>query len=155
MTFARLTLVTVTAAFGVTSCQEAVQTQAAPVVLAPQPERQIKSGKVTAIPITDFFLLQQSGQVVIYDTRPGFYYNLGHIPGAISWPKASFASQLPTREKEIQASLAQGKSIVLYCTDLQCPDATAVANLLAKSGLSSSVLTGGWASWKESGLPTE
>ena len=157
MTLARLTLLTAAGALGFTSCRESVPPLQPTTVAAPPPpvERKIPSGKVTAISIPDFFVLQQSEKVVTYDARPGFYYSLGHIPGAINLPKASFAKQFPTREKEIKAALAAGKLVVIYCTDLQCPDARAIANLLAKSGYSSSVLTGGWAAWQESGLPTE
>jgi len=153
MTLARLTVLTITCALGFSSCQQVVPPQ--PVAAPPKPERKPAVAKVTAITVADFFVLQQSDQVVTYDARPGFYYNLGHIPGAINFPKAGIAAQFPKREKEMKAALAAGKTIVIYCTDLQCPDAGAVATRLANSGYSSSVLIGGWASWKESELPTE
>jgi rhodanese-related sulfurtransferase len=153
MTFVRFIPLAITTASGFTSCREVVPPQPLPV--APEPERRIQLGKVTAVSVADFFVLQQSESVLTLDARPGFYFNLGHIPGAIHLPKSDFSARFPKREKEIKAALAAGKTIVIYCTDLQCPDARALATRLAQSGYSSSVLTGGWAAWKESGLLVE
>ena len=147
-------------AFGVVSCT-------APVKEAPAPDQKIapaapkktprmnNRGKVSSISLTDVFALQQSGRALIYDARPGFFYGLGHIPGAINLPKTNCDVQIVAREAEIKAALAAGKTIVVYCTDMLCPDARTVATHLASFGHSSSTLSGGWQSWKESGLPTE
>ncbi|HEX7260408.1 MAG TPA: rhodanese-like domain-containing protein, partial [Luteolibacter sp.] len=121
----------------------------------PKPPRMNGRGKITSISLTELFALQQAGQVVIYDARPGYFYNLGHLPGAINLPKMNCDAQITKRETEIKAALAAKKTIVVYCTNLLCPDARTVANHLAGFGYSSSVLTGGWDAWKESGLPTE
>lgn len=112
-------------------------------------------GKITSISIENFFKLQQSGDVLLFDARPGFFYALGHISGAISMPKADCDELITKREGEIKAAIAAKKPIVVYCTNLLCPDARAVADHLAGRGYSSSTLTGGWESWKEAGLPTE
>ncbi|MEO5915995.1 MAG: rhodanese-like domain-containing protein [Luteolibacter sp.] len=112
-------------------------------------------GKITSISIPDFFTLQQSGKVLLYDARPAFFYHLGHIPGAISMPKSGCDAEIAKRESEIKASIASKTPIVVYCTNLLCPDARTVAIHLADNGYSSSTLTGGWESWKEAGLPTE
>ena len=112
-------------------------------------------GKVTSISLTDAFALQQSGNVLLYDARPAFFYGLGHIPGAISLPKNQGDSEIDKHEGEIKAAIAAKKPIVIYCTNLLCPDARTVAMHLADRGYSSATLTGGWDSWKESGLPTE
>jgi rhodanese-related sulfurtransferase len=112
-------------------------------------------GKVTSISMEDFFPLQQSGQALIYDARPGFYYQLGHIPGAIHFPKSNCDELIVSRKAEIEAAIAAKKTIVIYCTNLTCPDARTVAMHLASYGYSSSTLTGGWDSWKNSELPVE
>lgn len=112
-------------------------------------------GKVSSISISDFFALQQSGDVLLYDARPGFFYGLGHIPGAISLPKSNIEAHIEKHEDEIKAAVAAKKPIVVYCTNFACPDARAVAMRLAGYGYSSATLTGGWESWKEAGLPTE
>lgn len=112
-------------------------------------------GKVSSISLTELFNLQQSDQAYIIDARPGFFYGLGHLPGAINIPKSDCDAQIAKREPEIKAALAAKKTVVVYCTNLLCPDARTVARHLASSGYSSSILSGGWESWKEAGLPTE
>ncbi len=123
----------------------------APAEQPPAPQ----SGKVTRMPLGTLFQLQQSDGALIYDVRPAFFHRLGHIPGSLNWPKSAFDSQLPSREAEIRAAAAAGKPVVLYCTDLACPDARNVASRLAARGHSVSVLEGGWDAWKTGELPTE
>jgi rhodanese-related sulfurtransferase len=113
------------------------------------------TGKVTRIPLGDLFNLHQENRVLIFDVRPAFVYKLGHVPGAVNWPKASFNSQLAIHEPQIAAAKAEGKPVVLYCVDFACPDARAVATWLAERGHSISVLEGGWDAWKTGGLPSE
>jgi rhodanese-related sulfurtransferase len=112
-------------------------------------------GEVSSVSLADLFALQQSGQVLLYDARPRFFYALGHIAGAISLPKADGVAQIEKREAEIKAALAAKKTIVVYCTNFACPDARTVAIQLSSFGYPSSTLSGGWESWKEAGLPTE
>ncbi len=163
------------AAIGLTSCAESAREvpavvkpvkekpapprQSAPVTKpAPLPQKPVvmkERGEVTAMSMEDFFPLQQSGGVVIYDARPALYYHLGHIPGAIHFPKSNCDALIISRKAEIESAIAAKKPIVIYCTDLACPDARTVAEHLASNGYSSFTLTGGWESWKDSGLPTE
>lgn len=112
-------------------------------------------GKVTRVPLGDLFELQQSQRAVIFDVRPGFIYQLGHIPQAINWPKSRFEEDLAIHEPKLTAAKAAGKAVVLYCTDLACPDARNVATLLAARGHSVTILEGGWDAWKTGGLPIE
>ena len=79
----------------------------------------------------------------------------GKIPGAISWPRHDFDGRLSQSETEIRAAKAAGKPVVIYCTDAACPDARAVAEKLAARGHDVAILDGGFAGWKEAGLPTE
>lgn len=110
-------------------------------------------GRVTRIALGNLFALQQSGVVLIYDVRPAFFYSLGHIPGSVNWPKGAYAKQLAARETEIRAAAQSGRPVVLYCTDLACPDAHSVATRLAERGHHTAVLEGGWDAWKTGGLP--
>lgn len=141
---------------GITSCaipaHEALPGQDE---VATKPPLMNGRGKVSSISIPDFFPLQQSGQVLLYDARPHFFYSLGHLPGAISLPISGCDTQIAKREPEIKAALAAKKTIVVYCTNYLCPDARTLATHLADFGHSSSTLTGGWESWKERELPTE
>jgi rhodanese-related sulfurtransferase len=160
MTDRRVKLFTLVAlAAGLASCAQPVPEvpvkKAAATPAKPKPVRMNNRGKVTSISLTEAFALQQSGNVLLFDARPGYFYLLGHIPGAINLPKPDCDAQITKREAEIKAAIAANKPIVVYCTNLLCPDARTVANHLASFGYSSSVLSGGWESWKESGLPTE
>jgi len=113
------------------------------------------AGRVTRIMLGDLFQLQQENRVLIFDVRPAFVYQLGHIPGAVNWPKASFNDQLSANEARIAAAKTGKKPVVLYCVDFACPDARTVATWLAARGHSVAVLEGGWDAWKTGGLPAE
>ena len=112
-------------------------------------------GDVSSISLEDFFLLQQSGKALIYDARPGFFYGLGHIPGAISLSKNNCDEKIAAREDEIKSALVNGKTIVVYCTSLTCPDARAVANHISGFGHPAKIFSGGWEAWKDAGMPVE
>lgn len=148
-------------AVGLVSCakpvpQESVIVPSAPVAKQkPAPKLPAPRGQITSISMEKLFLLHQNGEVFLLDARPSFFYSLGHIQGAISMPSGGSAEHIKLREEEIKTILAAKKSIVLYCTNAACPDARAVAANLAEAGYSSSVLVGGYESWKESGLPIE
>jgi rhodanese-related sulfurtransferase len=111
--------------------------------------------KVSSISLTELFELQQSDKVLLFDARPRIFYSLGHLPGAISLPKVNCDQQIMKHQAEINSAIAAQKSIVVYCTNMACPDARTVAMHLADCGYPCSTLLGGWESWKESGLPTE
>ena len=149
-------------AVGIVSCAPPAPVAPAVVVAVkknkqtPKPASKIITrGKVSSISLEDFFLAQQSGNALIYDARPFFFYSLGRIPGAINLPKTNCEKQIILRKNEIETAIAAKKVIVIYCTNFACPDARAVARHMAKFGYSSSTLTGGWDSWKSSGMPTE
>jgi rhodanese-related sulfurtransferase len=156
-------LATTAVALTITCCTHPAQqaTVARPVAVAaavikkPKPVRMNGRGKIATISLTEFYPQHAAGSVILYDARPSFFYHLGHIPGAVSLPKDGCDSQILKREPEIKAALAEKKTVVIYCTNLMCPDARAVAIHLADYGYSSAILSGGWETWKESGMPTE
>ncbi len=155
MTRRRSCLFAIASTLVIASCAQPAPENHATAVAVKKPVLMNGRGKVTSLSLTDLFALQQSGKVLLFDARPGFFYGLGHIAGAISLPKPHCDTQIAAREGEIKAAHAAGKTIVVYCTNLLCPDARTVATHLADFGYSSSVLSGGWDAWKESGLPTE
>lgn len=114
-----------------------------------------KPGKISTLELGTFFALQQAGAALIYDVRPGIYFRFGHIPAAISWPKSKYESQLACREDEIRHAALAKRPVVLYCTDLACPDSLSVATRLAARGHSVAILQGGFHDWQASNLPTE
>lgn len=119
------------------------------------PPRLNGRGEVSSISLEDFFVLQQSGKALIYDARPAFFYALGHIPGAINLPKHGCNEQIAARETEIKEALAAGKTIVVYCSSLSCPDARTVARHISGFTYPASTFSGGWDAWKQAGLPTD
>ena len=96
-------------------------------------------GQVSTISLEDFFALQQSGKALIFDARPAFFFSLGHIPGAINLPKNHGGGAIASREAQIKAALAAGKTIVVYCSSLTCPDARTVAMHISGFGHPASV----------------
>ena len=120
-----------------------------------KPVRMNGRGKVTSISLERFFELQQSGNVLIFDARPTVFHAIGHIPGAVSLPKHNCDASIAKREGEIKAALKEGKTIVVYCTSMTCPDARTVAIHLSGFGYPASIFSGGWDAWKEAGMPTE
>jgi len=85
---------------------------------------------------------------LLIDVRPGLIHTLGHIPGSLSLPKKSFEAKFAKVKPEIEAALAAGQTVVLYCADVNCPDGYAVGKLLAAKGYSTSIYKGGWDQWK-------
>ncbi len=126
-----------------------------PVPTRPAPAPPLKSGKLSAIDVTTLFPRQQAGTVLMFDARPAFVAAFGKIPGAVSWPRSDFDSGLAVHEASIRAAKQAGKPVVIYCTDAACPDARAMAEKLAARGHDIAILDGGFAIWKEAGLPTE
>ena len=115
---------------------------------APAPS---KPASLTRMPLGDLYQLVQNNAAVIYDVRPKMIYHLGHIPGAISWPKNLYEQDLAKHEPRIRSAVAGNTPVVIYCTDLACPDAMAVATRLVARGYSVSILQGGYAAWKVAG----
>lgn len=118
--------------------EEAVSTPAEPQ----------KPGQITLMSIGDLYQLSQSNAVLIYDVRPKLIYSLGHIPRATSWPKSDFQRDLPKHEGNISSAIKSNMPVVIYCTDLACPDAAIVAKGLAGRGHKVSILQGGYEAWK-------
>lgn len=120
-----------------------------------KPIRMHDRGKVSSISLEDFFLLQQSGKTLIIDARPTIFHQFGHIPGAISIPAKNCDPVIAGREEEIKKAVADGKTIVTYCSGLLCPDARTVAMHISGFGYPASVFSGGWDAWKDAGMPVE
>ena len=114
----------------------------------PTPTAPKKAGRLTRMSVGDLYQLSQNNAVLIYDARPKLIYSLGHIPNAISWPESRFQQDLAKHEPTITAASKANKPVVIYCTDLACPDATTVAASLAKRGYDVSILEGGYEGWK-------
>jgi len=105
-------------------------------------------GTITHIPLGDLYQLVQNNAALIYDIRPTSNYKRGHVPGANSWPKSNYEDGLDQNEPRIRAANSANTPVVVYCTDLACPDAASMAAALAARGHSISILHGGYEAWK-------
>jgi rhodanese-related sulfurtransferase len=110
-------------------------------------------GKSTVISLEELFALQQSGNVLIYDVRVPYFYQIDHLPGAINWPHTEYAAQIQTRDLEIQTALNSGKRVVFYCFNFGCAEARNVAHKLAQRDYKISVFRSGIDAWRAAGLP--
>lgn len=120
-----------------------------------KPEPEVAAAPVGSIGLTELFGLVESGEVLLYDVRPPFYQRLGRISGSISLPRKKFAELVGGEQERMRQANKAGRSIVLYCANLKCPDADAVAAELSRRGIASRVYHAGWEEWKAAELPTE
>jgi rhodanese-related sulfurtransferase len=155
MTRLRTRLAILAAALALASC--AGQHHQAPATQTEykKPVRMNGRGALGSISLGDFYNLQQSGKALIYDARPAFFYQLGHVPGAINLTKSRCDDHLATSEPAIKSALAKGKTIVVYCSGITCPDARTVAIHISGFGYPAKIFSGGWDAWKEAGLPVD
>ena len=107
-----------------------------------------KQGTITRMPLGTLYQLVQSKAALIFDVRPLIFYKLGHIPDAISFPKSNFDKDIVKNEALIKTANKKHIPVVIYCTDLACPDAMIVATQLSERGYSTAVLQGGYEAWK-------
>lgn len=122
---------------------------------SPKPAAAKPRAEVSTVSLEDFFQLHESGKAFVIDARPSFVYQFGHVPGAVNIPKNRCVAEIGKREAEFRSMTAAGRKIIVYCTGPNCPDARAVADQLAMSGISASVFAGGWEAWHEAGMPVE
>jgi rhodanese-related sulfurtransferase len=92
----------------------------------------------------------QKGLVLFVDARSPAEYRAGHLPGAVSVPVEEAGA------KQGRMGLPEGRELVIYCSDPECPKSAQLASLLLERGVSGiKVMTGGWAAWYEAGLPAD
>ncbi len=119
------------------------------------PPRVKKLGKSTGMGLEEFYLLQQSGDVLIYDVRVPYFYAIDHIPGAINWPHDKYEEQVQMRDIEIQKAQAAGKKVVFYCFGITCTEARNLTQKVARRDYEVYVFTMGINAWREAELPLE
>lgn len=158
----RISRSSVCLAFALTACAGPTQPaltakQDSPAAKVPfkKPVRMNGRGKISSVSLSEFFALQQAGKAMIFDARPAFFYHLGHVPGAIHLTKSNCDEAIAQREPAIQAALAKGKSIIVYCSSFTCPDARSVAIHISGFGYPVKIFSGGWDEWKTADMPSE
>jgi len=120
-----------------------------------KPDPQVAAAPIGSIEITELFGLVESGEVLLYDVRPPLFQNLGRIPGSIGMPRKKFDERIGGELERMKQAVAAGRSVVLYCANLKCPDAGVVAARLSRQGIPTKVYHAGWEEWKAAELPTE
>jgi rhodanese-related sulfurtransferase len=85
------------------------------------------------------------------DVRPAINYELGHIPGALSYPLEKFDAMFPAMEVKLRDSM----DIVVYCAGFGCDASHEMSRKLKAKGIPAVILQEGWPAWKEAGYPTK
>jgi rhodanese-related sulfurtransferase len=102
--------------------------------------------------LAEFRAAVDHGGTVIIDARPSFYFERGHVPGAINLARDDFARDYRKLAPMLKAK--RDEPIIVYCTGGACHDSRLVANALISLGYAPvSVFTGGWEAWSQAGLP--
>lgn len=122
---------------------------------AAKPTPEVAAAAVGSIDLTELFGLVDGGDVLLLDVRPPLFHKLGHIPGSLGLPRKKYSQWIGVEEGRIKEAAAAGRDVVLYCANLECPDASAVAADLSKRGIPVKVFHGGWEEWKAADLPVE
>jgi len=84
------------------------------------------------------------------DARPAEFYQLGHIPGALSLPEDDFGRAYARLEGPLHSRF----DIVVYCSGFGCEASHLVARRLREKGVAAAVLLDGWPAWTGAGYPT-
>lgn len=90
--------------------------------------------------------LVASGGAVLVDTRDSRAFDVGHIPGAISFPMNTFNEHIG----EFATIYPRSKTIIVYCASSQCSISRTFAQLLIEKHGYTDVrdMTGGYAEWR-------
>ena len=119
--------------------------EAAVATLAPD------GSATAAVPTQEIWLEEFQGFVLegkglVLDARAKSFYNLAHVPGAVSLPRGAFASDYPPLRERLDAY--RDRPVAVYCSGADCPDAQLVADALAKLGYRHLLIyTSGWEEW--------
>lgn len=93
-----------------------------------------------------------SGQVVLVDVRRPDMYDLGHLPGALSFPLSEWDRII----QRFQETVKKDASLLLYCSGVTCRDSHKFGTKLMEMGYTDvSVYAGGYTEWQEMGFEVE
>ncbi len=118
----------------------------------PEPQPAPRRGKVSSIAIDQIFPLRLEGRVLMVDVRRKLFHQLGHIDGSINLPLVDFENAYPGVKPQLEAAVAAGKVIVVYCQNETCPDSRTTADALAARGFDVAVYRGGLDEWRAVGV---
>ena len=120
----------------------------------PQAGGPAAASKVVLVDLKAFREMVEQKEARVLDARPEVFYQLGHVPGAISLPREDFQARYGVLRAELEGDRA--RRIVVYCSDSDCEDSRLVAAALIKLAYPSVfVFQGGWSDWTQAQLPEE
>lgn len=97
--------------------------------------------------------ISTDNSALILDARSKTFFELGHIPSALSLPRDDFEKSYQNLQKTLSSYWS--KPIVVYCSDSGCHDSQLVGEALHKLGYQDvRLFRGGWDEWIGANLPT-
>lgn len=110
-------------------------------------------GAVSIVTLQDVQTRLDRSDTLILDAQGRAFFDLGHLPGAISLSRDTFAQDFRTHEKALREP---GVTLLVYCSDADCENGALVAQKLMERGFKRILLyPGGFQEWQDAGLPTE
>ncbi len=100
-------------------------------------------------------MLAKKDDFVLVDVNPKDFFEMWHIPTAISVPYITLADN-PSKRESMLGKLPKNKLIVLYCLCEEGADSSEVALMLRQMDYRRDkvkVLEGGMAKWDDAGYP--
>lgn len=89
-------------------------------------------------------LVKKDEDILILDVRSDFFFERGHIPGALKFEYGEFDKFYPAFVEKIK----NARCVVIYCNDSNCDTSKTVASRLNALGHTNIfVYPGGWEEW--------
>ncbi len=85
------------------------------------------------------------------DARPVDFYQMLHIPGALSLPEEDFEAAFARIETRLRAS----SDVLVYCAGFGCEASHIVSRKLKQRGIPAAILEEGWPAWQDAGYPVK
>lgn len=83
------------------------------------------------------------------DARPRDFFEMSHIPGAVSLPEEDFEAAFARIEPRLRQSL----DVLVYCAGFGCESSHVVSRRLKQRGIPAAIIEEGWPAWIEAGYP--
>jgi rhodanese-related sulfurtransferase len=119
---------------------------------SPKAVTEIHAVDLEVIHLDDAFRLLVQGKALFIDARGPGDFSGGHIPGSVNIPVEKAAEHLD----EVRTMLKTGKTVIAYCSDVNCPLGADLAKDLRNQGIGPvKVMPEGWEGWMDKGYPYE
>ena len=108
----------------------------------------------STLSLTEFQSFVEQKRGLVLDARPKLFHRLGHVPGAISFPREDFENSYTKFKAQLEIN--KNQPLAVYCSGPSCEDSTMVQQALVNLGYKQvSVFHGGWEEWTRAELPQE